>query len=136
VFKIVVNGSFDIVHVGHLRLFEHARSYPNSYVYVLIDSDDLIKQLKGQDRPINNEQERQLLLSSLRTVDRVEVFRSHSELAELIKNYQPDLMIKGSDYKNKPIVGAEYCKQIEFFDRLNEYSTTDKILKCRTTDAE
>jgi len=99
-------------------------------VYVLIDSDNLIKQLKGQDRPINNEQERQLLLSSLRTVDRVEVFRSHSELAELIKNYQPDLMIKGSDYKNKSIVGAEYCKEIEFFDRLTEYSTTDKILKC------
>ena len=129
-FKIVINGSFDIVHVGHLKLFEHARSYPNSYVYVLIDSDNLIKQLKGPTRPVNNEYERTLLLSSLRTVDKVEVFHSHMELNELIKNYQPDLMIKGSDYRGKPIVGAEHCKKIEFFDRLEEYSTTDKILQC------
>lgn len=125
--KIVVNGTFDIVHVGHLRLLEYARSYPNSYVYVLIDSDARIKQLKGPQRPINNEYERASLLSALRSVDKVDIFNSDDELRNYIKNYEPDLMIKGSDYIDKPIIGSEFCKQIIFYDRIEKYSTTKKI---------
>lgn len=125
--KIVVNGTFDILHVGHIRLLEYAKSYPNAYVYVLIDSDQRIKQLKGSDRPINNEYERASLLAALRSVDRVDIFDSDQELINYIKNYQPDLMVKGSDYIGKPIIGAEYCKNIIFYERLGSYSTTKKI---------
>jgi len=125
--KIIVNGTFDIVHVGHLRLLEYARSYPNSYVYVLIDSDDRIKKLKGPQRPINNEYERASLLAALRSVDKVDIFNTDDELRNYIKNYEPDIMIKGSDYIDKPIIGSEFCKQIIFYDRLNKYSTTQKI---------
>lgn len=125
--KIVVNGSFDILHVGHLRLLQYAKSYPNSFVYVLIDSDRRIKKLKGADRPVNNEYERASFLSALRCVDRVDIFDSDDELRNYIKNYSPDLMIKGSDYIDKPIIGSEYCKEIKFYDRLENYSTTKKI---------
>jgi D-beta-D-heptose 7-phosphate kinase/D-beta-D-heptose 1-phosphate adenosyltransferase len=125
--KIVVNGTFDIIHVGHLSLLAYAKSWPNSYVLVLIDSDRRIKQLKGKDRPINNEYERASLLASLKYVDRVEIFDTDQELIQQIKDYAPDIMVKGSDYMDKPIIGAEYCKKIIFYERITKYSTTNKI---------
>ena len=125
--KIIVNGSFDIVHLGHIRLLQYAKSFPNAYVYVLIDTDRRIKELKGNDRPINTEYERATLLSILKLVDRVDIFDTDEELVNLIRNYEPDIMVKGSDYKGKPIIGAEFCKQIKFYDRLERYSTTNKI---------
>ena len=125
--RVVVNGTFDIIHLGPLRLVVYARSFPNSYVLVLADSDRRIKQLKGNDRPINNEYERCSLLFALKSVDRVETFDSDEELIKLIKDFEPDVMVKGSDYRGKPIIGAEYCKEIKFYDRLGNYSTTNKI---------
>ena len=125
--KVIVNGTFDILHLGHLRLLEYARSMPQSYVYVLIDSDRRVRELKGQDRPVHNEYERASFLFALKAVDRVDVFDTDSELVDYIKNFEPDVMVKGSDYRDKPIIGAEYCKEIRFYDRLERYSTTNKI---------
>ena len=125
--KIVINGTFDILHIGHIRLFRHARSFVNSYVHVLIDSDRRIRELKGYQRPIHNEYERFTLLFELKSIDRVDVFDTDDELRNLLKNIQPDLMIKGSDYKDKTIIGSEFCKKITFFDRLEKYSTTNVI---------
>jgi D-beta-D-heptose 7-phosphate kinase/D-beta-D-heptose 1-phosphate adenosyltransferase len=125
--KVVVNGSFDILHLGHLRLLECARSFPQSYVLVLTDSDRRIKELKGPTRPIHNEYERCTFLFSLKSVDRVETFDSDEELEKLIRDFEPDVMVKGSDYRGKKIIGAEYCKEIRFYDRLEKYSTTNKI---------
>lgn len=125
--RIIVNGSFDIIHLGHIRLLQYAKSFPGAYVYVLIDSDRRIKELKGKDRPINTEYERVSLLAALKSVDRVDVFDTDDELINLIREYKPDIMVKGSDYKGKPIIGAEFCKEIKFYDRLEKYSTTNKI---------
>ena len=125
--QVVVNGSFDLLHLGHLKLLEYARSYPQSYVLVLIDSDRRIQQLKGDSRPIHTEYERCSFLSALKFVDRVEIFDSDQELENFIKEFQPDIMIKGSDYQDKKIIGAEYCKEIKFYARLEKYSTTNKI---------
>ena len=125
--KVVVNGTFDILHLGHLKLLEYARGFPDSYVLVLTDSDCRIKELKGNDRPINNEYERSSMLFALKYVDRVEIFDTDQELIDLIKRFEPDIMVKGSDYQDKPIIGAEYCKQIKFYDRLGNYSTTKTI---------
>jgi D-beta-D-heptose 7-phosphate kinase/D-beta-D-heptose 1-phosphate adenosyltransferase len=125
--KVVVNGSFDILHLGHLKLLEHAKSYPNSYVLVLTDSDRRIKQLKGPTRPIHNEYERCSFLFALKSVDRVETFDTDQELENLIKEFEPDIMVKGSDYKDKHIIGAEHCKRIVYFERFQQYSTTAKI---------
>jgi len=125
--KVIVNGTFDILHLGHLRLLQYARSFPDSYVYVLIDSDRRVKEIKGPDRPVHNEYERSSFLFALKAVDRVDVFDTDQELVDYIKNYAPDVMVKGSDYRNKPIIGAGFCKQIKFYDRLERYSTTNKI---------
>ncbi|NBP00733.1 MAG: hypothetical protein EBU90_11500 [Proteobacteria bacterium] len=125
--KIVVNGTFDVIHLGHLRLLAYARTHINSFVHVLIDSDRRVRELKGPTRPYNTEYERASLLFALKSVDRVDVFDSDQELENYIKDISPDIMIKGSDYQDKKIIGAEYCKEIIFYDRLEKYSSTKKI---------
>jgi len=125
--KVIVNGTFDILHRGHLKLLEHAKSYPEAHVLVLIDSDRRVKKLKGYSRPINNQYERTYMLEALKYVDEVDVFYSDDDLVDKIKQFQPDVMVKGSDYRDKPIIGAEHCKEIYFYDLLTQYSTTKKI---------
>jgi rfaE bifunctional protein nucleotidyltransferase chain/domain len=125
--RVVVNGSFDLLHLGHIKLLSYARSFPDSYVLALTDSDRRIREFKGSARPIYTEYERCTLLFALKYVDRVEVFDSDSELDRLIRDFQPDIMVKGSDYRGKSIIGAEHCGKIVFYDRLEQYSTTKKI---------
>ena len=125
--RVVVNGTFDIIHLGHLRLLQYARSFNNSYVLVLTDSDRRIRELKGSNRPVNTEYERCSMLFALKCVDRVETFDTDQELIDLIKGFAPDIMVKGDDYRDKPVIGAEYCKEIKFYDRFKHYSTTNKI---------
>lgn len=125
--KILINGTFDILHLGHIRLLSYAKSFSDSFVYVLIDSDRRVNELKGDNRPINTEYERSTLLFSLKYVDRVDIFDTDDELIDLIKSYAPDIMIKGSDYKNKHVIGADHCKEIIFYERLEKYSSTEKI---------
>jgi cytidyltransferase-like protein len=124
--KIIINGSFDILHLGHLRLFKKGRSFENSYVLVLVDSDELIASRKGPSRPINNLTERVELLRAIKYIDEVKVFHSQEELAQMIKDFDPDVMLKGSDYKDYNNVGQEYCRKVIFIERDN-YSTTQKI---------
>ena len=95
--KVIVNGTFDILHLGHIKLLQTAKSYPNAYVLVLIDSDRRVKQLKGTNRPVHSEYERASMLFALKAVDRVEIFDTDEELIEFIKNFNPDIMVKGSD---------------------------------------
>ena len=125
--KVIVNGTFDILHIGHLKMLEFARDVPDSYVLVLIDSDERVKELKGKDRPINSAEERKAMLQALRYVDEVKIFETDQQLINIIKEYDPDVMVKGSDYLGKTIIGKEYCKQIRYCNYVNGYSTTNKI---------
>ena len=121
------NGCFDIVHRGHIELFKYAKSLGDKLV-VGIDSDKKVKLDKGQDRPINCVEDRKFILESIRHVDKVLIFESTSELENLIKSTKPDIMVIGSDWKNKPVIGQKYTKKLLFFDRIGSYSTTE-ILK-------
>ena len=122
--KVFVNGTFDILHMGHIALLDYAKSLGDQLI-VAIDSDDRVRLLKGSDRPINSQVERGTLLSALKSVDEVFVFDTDDELTSLIQAC--DVMVKGSDYRDKHIVGQDICREIVFFERLNEYSTTNKI---------
>lgn len=122
--RVIVNGTFDILHVGHIRLLEYAKSL-GDHLTVAIDTDRRIKIKKGLSRPINNEFERKTMLEALKSVDRVVVFDTDEELIDLVKN--SDIMVKGSDYKGKSVIGETYCKKVIYYDRIEGYSTTQKI---------
>ena len=122
--KVFVNGTFDIIHVGHLAMLNFAKSL-GDYLVVAIDTDERVKKLKGPTRPINNVIERKTLLENLKCVDEVQIFDTDEELIDIISKC--DIMVKGGDYKTKPIIGVDVCKNIVLFDRLDEYSTTEKI---------
>lgn len=123
---VFVNGTFDILHPGHVALLNTARSY-GDYLVVAIDSDRRVRELKGSDRPVYTANDRRVMLSNLKAVDIVEVFDSDEGLMEIMKRYNPDVMLKGSDWEGKPIVGGHLIKRIEYFDRIDDYSTTKTI---------
>jgi len=125
--KILLNGCFDLLHPGHIQLFEHCKLYPNRYVKVLIDSDNRIKYHKGPNRPIIAQNDRAYMIKNLKYVDEVVIFDNDAELLDLVKEYSPDIMIKGSDYKGKKIIGEEYCKDIILIDTNEKYSTSKII---------
>lgn len=124
--KVFVNGTFDVLHFGHIELLNFAKSH-GEVLYVGIDSDERVKELKGPTRPIHNQEDRKFLLENLKAVDRVLIFNTEEELIELAKIIKPDIMIVGSDYKNKRVIGSEHAKQLLFFDRIDGYSTTKII---------
>lgn len=123
--KVWVNGTFDIVHIGHIRLLEYARTF--GVVKVGLDTDERVKLLKGNDRPFNNLKDRMDFIQSIRYVESVTFFGSDEELENRIKEYEPDIMVIGKDYEYKRIIGQEYVDRIMFFDRIDDKSTT-KIL--------
>jgi D-beta-D-heptose 7-phosphate kinase/D-beta-D-heptose 1-phosphate adenosyltransferase len=124
--NVVVNGTFDILHRGHIEMLEYAKSL-GGHLLVCIDTDSRVSELKGIDRPINKQTDREFMLQSLRCVDTVWCFNDEEELEEILEKYKPDVMVKGSDYRGKPIVGAHLCKEIKFYELVPNYSTTRTI---------
>tara|TARA_Y100001938_G_scaffold151066_1_gene245630 strand:- start:4641 stop:5024 length:384 start_codon:yes stop_codon:yes gene_type:complete len=118
------NGCFDILHRGHIELFKYAKSL-GTRLYVGIDSDEKVKLDKGPNRPINNLEDRKFLLESVRYVDKVFIFNDKEDLESLIKMSEPEIMVIGSDWKGKTVVGEKYTKKLVFFDRIEGYSTTN-----------
>jgi D-beta-D-heptose 7-phosphate kinase/D-beta-D-heptose 1-phosphate adenosyltransferase len=124
--KVFVNGTFDLLHKGHLELLNFAKSY-GDYLIVAIDTDERVREKKGLTRPIYNQDDRKFFLNMLKPVNQVELFSSDEELEKLIKGFNPDIMIVGSDWKNKPVIGSQYAKRLIFFDRISDYATTKTI---------
>lgn len=130
--KIVwVNGVFDILHIGHIHLFQYAKNH-GDFLIVGIDSDERVKQLKGPSRPINKQEDRKLFLESIIYIDRVVIFNSEEELENTIRFFEPNIMIVGDDYKNKKVIGSQYAKQLLFFEKIVGYSSTNIIQKLET----
>ncbi|CAB4133223.1 TagD Cytidylyltransferase [uncultured Caudovirales phage] len=124
--RIIVNGTFDILHRGHIEMLNYARSL-GDHLLVCIDSDKRVKELKGKTRPVNKQEDRKFHLDNIKSVNAVWLFDSAEELEHICKLYKPHVMVKGSDYQGKPIVGAEYCDTIVFYDLVNGYSTSKII---------
>ena len=124
--KIFTNGCFDVLHRGHLELLEHAKSL--GYLYVGVDSDEKVRRDKGKNRPYNLLGNRIKMLQSLRFVDEVRSFNDTLGLEDLIRGISPDILIIGSDWQGKKVVGEQYAKELRFFERIPGYSTT-KILE-------
>ena len=123
--KVFVNGTFDVLHPGHVMLLQYAAGLGS--VTVAIDTDRRVTQLKGAGRPFFNQNERALMLQGLRYIDQVCTFDTDQELEHIIQTIQPDIMVKGSDYRGRAIIGQEHVPHIEFFERLHEYSSTKAI---------
>ena len=124
--KVFVNGTFDLLHRGHLELLNYAQSQ-GGHVCVGIDTDDRVREKKGPTRPIHNQDERKFFLENLKAVDEVRFFSNDKELEGLVKSYQPDIMIVGSDWKEKSVIGSYWAAKLVFFDRIGEYATTKTI---------
>ena len=122
-----VNGCFDVLHVGHLNLFKFCRSQCD-YLIVAIDTDERVRATKGSNRPFNSLEDRKAMLMALRYVDAVESFSTDAELTNLVKVHTPDIMVVGSDWEGKKVIGSEHARQLKFFRKIDGYSTT-KILQ-------
>ena len=124
--RIFVNGTFDIIHRGHIELLNYAKSL-GDHLTVAIDSDSRVKRLKGESRPINSMYDRSFYLQNLKSVDNVLIFDSDLDLENCIKWSGAKIMVKGSDYINNPIIGSNLVDEVIFFDIVNGYSTTKTI---------
>ena len=124
-----LNGTFDVLHTGHINLVRHARKLagPEGKVVVGTDSDERVRELKGPTRPINNLIDRVDFLRAIKYIDGVVTFSSADELEARIKQFSPDILLIGDDYVDKPIVGSQFAKRIVYFPRYGDLSST-KIL--------
>ncbi len=118
------NGCFDILHRGHFEMLKYAKSL-GDYLIVGIDTSSKVKNDKGPNRPYNSTDDRMFALECIKFVDEVKIFNSKQNLELLIKQIKPDYMVIGSDWKGKQVVGQKYAKNLVFFDRIGEYSTTN-----------
>jgi cytidyltransferase-like protein len=123
--KIWVNGTFDVLHIGHIRLLLHAASLGT--LRVGIDTDERVRSKKGMGRPFNTLVDRMEFVSAINGVESVVSFGNDDELVERIKEWEPDIMVIGNDYKYHEIIGVEYVPKIDFFEKVEGISTT-KIL--------
>ena len=124
--KVWTNGCFDILHRGHIELFRYAKSLGDELV-VGIDTDAKVMLDKGKDRPINNLQDRMYMLQSIKYIDKVIPFDSTKDLEKTIKWYRPNIMVIGSDWHGKKVIGEQYAKELRFFERVDGYSTTQIV---------
>lgn len=128
--KIVfTNGCFDILHKGHVSYLQKAKELGDILV-VGLNSDRSVKELKGEERPINSQEDRAYLLASLECVDFVIIF-DESTPYELIKEISPTFLVKGADYEGKEVVGSEFAKEVKLIEFVEGKSTTNIIKKIK-----
>jgi D-beta-D-heptose 7-phosphate kinase/D-beta-D-heptose 1-phosphate adenosyltransferase len=122
---VFINGVFDVLHPGHFRLFDYASTLGD--VYVAIDADERVKMLKGADRPIHTEGQRLYQLSRIKGVHPCGIFETDRKLEQIIQILNPDIMLVGSDYRDKLVIGSQYAKELKFFERIPGFSSSKII---------
>ncbi|MDY0181574.1 D-glycero-beta-D-manno-heptose-7-phosphate kinase [Aliarcobacter skirrowii] len=124
--KIVfTNGCFDILHVGHVKYLEEAKSYGDVLILGL-NADSSVRKLKGSSRPINSQDDRAYILASLESVDYVVIFEEETPY-ELIKLIKPHVLVKGGDYEGKEVVGQDIADELKLVQFVDGKSTTNTI---------
>ena len=126
---IFTNGCFDILHIGHVKYLEEAKSLGDVLILGL-NSDHSVKKLKGKNRPINTQADRAYILASLEVVDYLVIFEEDTPF-ELIKLIKPDVLVKGSDYKGKKVVGQDIAKELKLVQFIDGVSTTNTIKRLK-----
>ena len=121
--KIWINGCFDVLHHGHFQLIAHAKSLGDELT-IGIDSDRRVKESKGDGRPFHNQKQRIYNLFQINGVNGIVVFDTDKELSDAIKEYQPDIFVIGEEYKDKGIICRKHAKKIEYFPKVEGFSTT------------
>ena len=124
---VFTNGCFDILHVGHVKYLQIAKSFGDILI-VGLNSDASVSRLKGPTRPVNIADDRAYLLAALEAVDFVVPFGEDTPY-ELIKMIAPDILVKGGDYEGKAVVGTEFASELKLVDFVDGKSTTKTIQK-------
>ena len=124
---IFTNGCFDILHIGHIKYLEKAKSFGDILILGL-NSDNSIKRIKGDNRPINSERDRAYILASLEVVDYLVIFDQDTPY-ELIQLIKPDVLVKGGDYEGKNVVGQDIAKELKIVKLIDGKSTSKTIEK-------
>lgn len=120
------NGCFDVLHRGHIELFKYAKSL-GDWLVVGIDTDERVRASKGESRPFNTIEDRVAMLESIKHIDEIRTFDADDELDTQVLLSGAEIIVVGSDYKNKEVIGSRHAQEVKFFDRIGDYSTT-KIL--------
>ena len=122
---IFTNGCFDILHIGHVKYLEKAKTFGDILI-VGLNSDKSVTRLKGKNRPINPQVDRSYILASLEVVDYVVIFDKDTPL-DLIKAISPDILVKGGDYVGEEVVGQDIAKELKLVKFIDGKSTTQTI---------
>ena len=128
---VFTNGCFDILHVGHVKYLQIAKSFGDILI-VGLNSDESVSRLKGPTRPVNIAEDRAYLLAALEAVDFVVPFEDDTP-HELIKMIEPDTLVKGGDYEGKKVVGSEFAGELRLVDFVDGKSTTKTIEKIQNS---
>lgn len=130
---VFTNGCFDIIHRGHISYLSQAKMLGN-YLVIGLNSDSSVKILKGDSRPINNQDDRAFVLDNLKPVDAVIIFDEETPF-NLINSIKPDFLVKGGDWKEENIIGSDIVKKyggtIVSLKYIDNYSTTSMFDKIR-----
>ena len=129
---IFTNGCFDILHAGHVKYLEEAKSYGDILILGL-NADSSVKKLKGPTRPINNQDYRSYILASLESVDYVVIFEEETPY-ELIKLIQPHVLVKGGDYEGKDVVGQDIAQELRLIQFVDGKSTSKIIQRIQNNE--
>lgn len=126
--NIWTNGCFDILHVGHIRLLKFAKSLGYN-LYVGIDSDARVKELKGKNRPINHQEARKECLEAIKYVEEVFIFSSRDHMCHIVKGLFIDTIVVGEEYRGGFVTASDIVKKVVYFPKVKGFSSTEILNK-------